>query len=100
MIARWLERGAKVVLCDEPTRGIDVGARYEIYEWIRRIASEGKSVLLISSELEEVLGLSDRVLVMHDGRIRGEIPDPERADPAGVLRIAAGLGPSEETSVA
>ncbi|MXZ38618.1 MAG: sugar ABC transporter ATP-binding protein [Holophagales bacterium] len=100
VIARWLERGAKVVLCDEPTRGIDVGARYEIYEWIRRIASEGKSVLLISSELEEVLGLSDRVLVMHDGRIRGEIPDPERADPAGVLRIAAGLGPSEETSVA
>ena len=100
VIARWLERGARVVLCDEPTRGIDVGARYEIYEWIRRIASEGKSVLLISSELEEVLGLSDRVLVMHDGRIRGEIPDPAGADPAGVLRIAAGLGLSEEPSVA
>ncbi|MCY3968480.1 MAG: sugar ABC transporter ATP-binding protein, partial [Acidobacteria bacterium] len=75
-------------------------ARYEIYEWIRRIASEGKSVLLISSELEEVLGLSDRVLVMHDGRVRGEIPDPARADPAGVLRIAAGIGLSEEPSVA
>ena len=100
VIARWLERGARVVLCDEPTRGIDVGARYEIYEWIRRMASEGKSVLLISSELEEVLGLSDRVLVMHDGRIRGEIPDPARADPAGVLRIAAGLSLSEEPSVA
>ena len=100
VIARWLERGARVVLCDEPTRGIDVGARYEIYEWIRRIASEGKSVLLISSELEEVLGMSDRVLVMHDGRVRGEIPDPARADPARVLRIAAGLGLSEETSVA
>ncbi|MXX63101.1 MAG: sugar ABC transporter ATP-binding protein [Holophagales bacterium] len=100
VIARWLERGARVVLCDEPTRGIDVGARYEIYEWIRRIASEGKSVLLISSELEEVLGLSDRVLVMHEGRIRGEIPDPASADPAGVLRIAAGIDRSEEPSVA
>ena len=100
VIARWLERGARVVLCDEPTRGIDVGARYEIYEWIRRIASEGKSVLLISSELEEVLGMSDRVLVMHEGRIRGEIPDPASADPAGVLRIAAGIGVSEEPSVA
>lgn len=100
VIARWLERGARVVLCDEPTRGIDVGARYEIYEWIRRIASEGKSVLLISSELEEVLGMSDRVLVMHEGRIRGEIPDPASADPARVLRIAAGIGFSEEPSVA
>ena len=100
VIARWLERGAGVVLCDEPTRGIDVGARYEIYEWIRRIASEGKSVLLISSELEEVLGMSDRVLVMHEGRIQGEIPDPARADPAGVLRIAAGIDRSEEPFVA
>lgn len=100
VIARWLERGATVVLCDEPTRGIDVGARYEIYEWIRRMASEGKSVLLISSELEEVLGMSDRVLVMHEGRIRGEIADPARADPAGVLRIAAGIERSEEPSVA
>ena len=100
VIARWLERGASVVLCDEPTRGIDVGARYEIYEWIRRMASEGKSVLLISSELEEVLGMSDRVLVMHDGRVRGEIADPARADPAGVLRIAAGIERSEEPSVA
>ena len=91
VIARWLERGARVVLCDEPTRGIDVGARYEIYEWIRRMAAEGKAVLLISSELEEVLGMSDRVLVMHEGRIRGEIEDPASADPATVLRMAAGL---------
>ena len=91
VIARWLERGARVVLCDEPTRGIDVGARYEIYEWIRRMAAEGKAVLLISSELEEVLGMSDRVLVMHEGRIRGEIEDPASAEPATVLRMAAGL---------
>ena len=91
VIAKWLERGARVVLCDEPTRGIDVGARYEIYEWIRRMAAEGKAVLLISSELEEVLGMSDRVLVMHEGRIRGEIEDPASADPATVLRMAAGL---------
>ena len=91
VIARWLERGARVVLCDEPTRGIDVGARYEIYEWVRRMAAEGKAVLLISSELEEVLGMSDRVLVMHEGRIRGEIEDPASADPSTVLRMAAGL---------
>ena len=100
VIARWLERGARVVLCDEPTRGIDVGARYEIYEWIRRMAAEGKAVLLISSELEEVLGMSDRVLVMHDGRVRGEILEPATADPAGVLRTAAGIGLSEAPSVA
>lgn len=100
VIARWLERGARVVLCDEPTRGIDVGARYEIYEWIRRMAAEGKAVLLISSELEEVLSMSDRVLVMHDGRVRGEILEPANADPAGVLRTAAGIGLSEAPSVA
>ena len=100
VIAKWLERGARVVLCDEPTRGIDVGARYEIYEWIRRMASEGKAVLLISSELEEVLGMSDRVLVMHEGRIRGEITEPASVDPATVLRIAAGVDLSEEPSVA
>ena len=100
VIAKWLERGARVVLCDEPTRGIDVGARYEIYEWIRRIASEGKAVLLISSELEEVLGMSDRVLVMHEGRIRGEIQDPAGACPAAVLRIAAGSGRPGSPAVA
>ena len=100
VIAKWLERGARVVLCDEPTRGIDVGARYEIYEWIRRMASEGKAVLLISSELEEVLGMSDRVLVMHEGRIRGEIVDPAGACPAAVLRIAAGSGRPGSPAVA
>ena len=100
VIAKWLERGARVVLCDEPTRGIDVGARYEIYEWIRRMASEGKAVLLVSSEFEEVLGLCDRVLVMHEGRIRGEIAEPASADPAAVLRVAAGVDRPEEPSVA
>jgi len=74
VIAKWLEMLPDVVIFDEPTRGIDVGAKEQIYRIIRELADGGKSVLVISSELIEVLGLSDRVLVMADGRIVGELP--------------------------
>ncbi|MFF7441696.1 sugar ABC transporter ATP-binding protein [Streptomyces sp. NPDC008122] len=69
VLARWLLRGCKVLLLDEPTRGVDIGARAELYAVIRRLADEGLAVLLVSSEVPEVLGLADRVLVLREGRV-------------------------------
>ena len=77
-----------MVIIDEPTRGIDVGAKAEIYELINGLAAAGKAVLMISSELPEVLGMSDRVLVMCEGRLRGEISDPAAATQAQVMALA------------
>jgi len=74
VLARWLLASSRVLLLDEPTRGVDVGARAEIYALIRRLADEGAAVLLVSSEVPEVLGLADRVLVMREGRIVAEAP--------------------------
>ncbi|MFG2681513.1 sugar ABC transporter ATP-binding protein [Streptomyces sp. NPDC048392] len=74
VLARWLLRGCRVLLLDEPTRGVDVGARAELYAVIRRLADEGLAVLLVSSEVPEVLGLADRVLVLREGRVVHEAP--------------------------
>ncbi len=71
VLAKWLQRNADIFIFDEPTRGIDVGAKYEIYLLINQLVKEGKSVLLISSELPEVIGMSDRIIVMKEGRIQG-----------------------------
>jgi ribose transport system ATP-binding protein len=73
LFARWVHACKQVLLLDEPTRGVDVGAKAEIYRLIRRLADEGLAILMISSELPEVIGMSDRTLVMRDGRIRGEL---------------------------
>jgi len=89
VLARWLLAEAKVFLFDEPTRGIDAGAKAEIYEIIRRLAARGAAVVLVSSELEEVLNLADRVLVMHRGRIAGELLR-EQASEEAVMRLATG----------
>ena len=78
IVGRWLERNPAVLILDEPTRGIDVGAKYEIYLLMRQIAENGGAIILISSELPEVLNMSNRVLTVCDGRITGEF-DPERA---------------------
>ena len=72
VLARWLLRGCRVLLLDEPTRGVDVGARSEIYALIRRLADDGVAVVVVSSEIEEVLGLSDRVLVVGEGLVLHE----------------------------
>ncbi|MGV9289390.1 sugar ABC transporter ATP-binding protein [Streptomyces sp. NPDC003719] len=77
VLARWLLRGCRVLLLDEPTRGVDVGARAELYAVIRRLADEGLAVLLVSSEVPEVLGLADRVLVLREGRVVHEAPARE-----------------------
>jgi ABC-type sugar transport system ATPase subunit len=88
VLAKWLERDARVIIFDEPTRGIDVGAKAEIYELINGLAAAGKAVIMISSELPEVLGMSDRVLVMHEGRITGEVTDMAGATQEQVLAMA------------
>ncbi|MDH2393506.1 ATP-binding cassette domain-containing protein, partial [Streptomyces sp. HNM0663] len=77
VLARWLLRGCRVLLLDEPTRGVDVGARAELYAVIRRLADDGLAVLLVSSEIPEVLGLADRVLVLREGRVVHTAPAPE-----------------------
>ncbi|MFC5234407.1 sugar ABC transporter ATP-binding protein [Pseudonocardia zijingensis] len=77
VLARWLMQGCTVLLLDEPTRGVDVGARSEIYALIRRLAAEGAAIVLVSSEVPEVLGLADRVLVVREGRVVHEAPAGE-----------------------
>ncbi len=89
VLAKWLLTNPKVLFLDEPTRGIDVGAKQEIYMQINRLAAEGMAIVLVSSELPEVLGLSDRVLVLHEGRITGEFRRDEAAAEA-VMAAATG----------
>jgi ABC-type sugar transport system ATPase subunit len=88
VLARWLERNAEVIIFDEPTRGIDVGAKYEIYLLMNKLAAQGKAIVMISSELPEVLGMADRILVMHEGRITGEISDVAQATQQQILDLA------------
>jgi ribose transport system ATP-binding protein len=88
VLAKWLARNAEVIIFDEPTRGIDVGAKFEIYQLINELSAQGKAVLMISSELPEVLGMSDRILVMHEGRITGEITEPRSATQEQVMQLA------------
>ncbi|QDU09688.1 sugar ABC transporter ATP-binding protein [Gimesia aquarii] len=88
VLAKWMEKNAEVVIFDEPTRGIDVGAKYEIYTLINELASQGKAILMISSELPEVLGMSDRILVMYKGRITGEIRDVANATQEEIMKLA------------
>ncbi len=77
LVGRWLLRGCKLLVLDEPTRGVDVGARSELYALVRRLADAGVGVLLVSSDIPEVLGLSDRVLVTREGRVIAEGPASE-----------------------
>ena len=72
-MAKWLAAGPKILLLDEPTRGIDVGAKSEIYKLINQLTAEGMAILVVSSELPEIMGISDRILVMHEGRLAGEV---------------------------
>jgi ribose transport system ATP-binding protein len=87
LLAKWLVHKPKVLILDEPTRGVDVGAKMTIYAAIRRLAEDGVAVIVVSSELEEVLGLSHRVLVMAEGRPQG-ILDRSDATPEAVMRLA------------
>jgi ABC-type sugar transport system ATPase subunit len=88
VLAKWLARNADIMIFDEPTRGIDVGTKYEIYLLMNRLADEGKTIIMISSELPEILGLSDRIIVMHEGRIKGEITDVANTTQEDILSMA------------
>jgi ribose transport system ATP-binding protein len=77
VLGKWLAMRPKLLICDEPTRGIDVGAKAEIYRLMASLADEGVTILMISSDMEEILGMSDRVLVMHERRITGELERSE-----------------------
>jgi ABC-type sugar transport system ATPase subunit len=90
VLAKWLAAGARVLILDEPTRGVDVGAKAEIHAIIDRLAAAGSAVLLISSELPELINLSTRILVLRAGRIVGEVPRKD-ATQEGLLRLMAGL---------
>ena len=89
VLAKWLFTGCKVLIFDEPTRGIDVGAKVEIYKLMNELVRKGVCILMISSELPEVLGMCDRILVMHEGRLAGELPRAE-ADQERIMRLATG----------
>ena len=94
LIARWMETHPKVLIMDEPTRGIDVGAKYEIYLLMKKIAESGSTVIMISSELPEVLNMSNRVLVLSNGRIAGEF-DPEHTTSEQIMAAALGEGENQ-----
>lgn len=88
-LGKWIVLNPQVLLLDEPTRGVDVGAKREIYQIMEKLAGEGTAILFVSSEMEEVLAMSDRVLVMHEGRLAGELPRHELSEEA-IMRLATG----------
>ncbi len=89
VLGKWLAMKPSVLLLDEPTRGIDIGAKREIYALMEELSEQGVAILFVSSELEEVIGMSDRVLVMHEGRISGELARSELSEEA-IMRLATG----------
>jgi ribose transport system ATP-binding protein len=91
VLGKWLALAPRVLLLDEPTRGVDVGARSEIYALIDQLAGEGVAILMISSDMEEVLGMSDRVLVLHEGRLAGGLSRADLSEEA-VMHLATGGG--------
>ena len=94
VISKWLMSEPKILILDDPTRGIDVGAKYEIYKLINKLAEEGVAIIFISSELEEVIGMSDRIMVMHEGRSAGTISSRE-ASQEKIMSMATGLATKE-----
>jgi ribose transport system ATP-binding protein len=89
VLGKWLARGPRVLILDEPTRGVDVGAKTEIYTIIDELAGRGVAVLMISSDMEELLGVSDRIGVMHEGRLAGVL-DRTEATEETVMTLATG----------
>ena len=89
VLGKWLSMKPKLLLLDEPTRGIDVGAKQEIYQLMESLAKDGLAILFVSSEMEEILGMSDRTIVMHEGRITGELDRQELSEEA-IMQLATG----------
>jgi ribose transport system ATP-binding protein len=91
VLGKWLALKPKLLLLDEPTRGVDIGAKQEIYRIMEELAESGVAVLFVSSEMGEIIGMSDRALVMHEGRLRGEIEQKDLAEET-IMRLATGGG--------
>ncbi len=89
VLAKWLARNCDILIFDEPTRGIDVGAKQEIYNLMKELSEQGKSIIMISSEMPELIGMSDRIIIMHEGRISGELAKGEYSQ-SRILEIASG----------
>ncbi len=89
VLGKWLSLGPRILLLDEPTRGIDVGAKQEIYLLMEKLAQQGVSILFVSSELEEIIGMSDRVIVMHEGRLSGAL-ERDELDEQSIMQLATG----------
>jgi ribose transport system ATP-binding protein len=97
VLAKWLSLNPRLLIFDEPTRGIDVGAKAEIYQLMRDLATSGVAIMMISSDMEEVLGESDRIAVMHEGRITGILTRADATEEA-IMKLA--VGQSEPPAVA
>ena len=94
VLAKWIMARPKVIIFDEPTRGIDVGAKAEIYTRMREISQQGVGIIMASSDLPEVLGMSDRVLVLHEGRMAGELSREEASEEA-IMKLATAAHENE-----
>jgi len=90
VISKWLATSPKILILDEPTRGVDVGARFEIYQIMNELVSRGVCIIMISSDLPEVIGMSDRIIVMHEGEITGEFTDKEEFSQEEIMACATG----------
>ena len=91
LVSRWLLTSPDILILDEPTRGIDVGTKAEIHKLMCKLAQDGKAIIMISSELPEILGMSDRILVMHEGRVGG-IFERKDATQKSIMQAATGHG--------
>ena len=94
VLGKWLAVNPLILFLDEPTRGIDVGTKYEIYKLMREICEHGNAIVLIDSDMEELIGMSDRVLVIREGRIAGEL-NYEQINANAIMRLAAVGGKNE-----
>lgn len=90
VVGKWLLTNPDIVFMDEPTRGVDVGAKYEIYQLMQSLAKEGKAVVMISSEMPELLGVCDRILVLKEGRILGQVKTKETSQEQIMAMIVNG----------
>jgi len=95
LLAKWLATKPRVLIADEPTRGIDVGSKSEIHHLLRRFTEDGGAVIMISSELPEILGMSDRIAVFHEGSVVGELKSAEATEEK-IMRLAMGAVEKDE----
>lgn len=89
VIAKWLFSSCRVIIFDEPTRGIDVGAKQEIYSLMDDLARDGKAIIMVSSDMSEMLGMADRIVIMHEGRLMKELPRQEASQEI-IMKYASG----------